>query len=129
MNNLISLSYWFNSRPATIGIYGQKVLTAIALIMALVFIIIVIRAYSEKLSIYKPSIDKLIPFCLTNIVISVYIWFVNYEIVPVLRARVWYIIWFLVAIFWIIWIIKDFFKKARRRKQLEKEAEIKKYLP
>ena len=129
MNNLLSFAFWFNSRPETIGLTGQKVLATIATILGIIFIIIIIKAYSEKLNIYKPSIEKLIPFCIANIIISIYIFFVNYELVPVLRSRIWYIIWLLIAIFWIISIIKDFYRRAKRREIITKEAEIKKYLP
>jgi len=129
MNNLISLAFWFNSRPEPLSYYGQRILTTIAAISGIILIIVLIKAYGEKLSLYKPSIDKLMPFCVTNIIISIYIFFVNYELIPVLRSRIWYIIWLLVAVFWLINIIKDFFKRAKRRVKLAKEAEIKKYLP
>jgi hypothetical protein len=129
MNEIISLSYWFNSKPEPISLFGQKTLAAISAISGLIFIIIIIRAYSEKLSIYKPSIDKLLPFCITNIIISLYVFFVNYELIPMLRSKFWYAIWFLIAVIWIIMIIKDFFKRAKRRQGLVKEAERKKYLP
>lgn len=129
MNELISLSFWFNSRPEPIGDLGQKIIAIIASIMGLVFIIIAIRAYSEKLNIYKPSIDKLLPFCVSNFIISLYIWFVNYQLIPVLRARFWYIIWSLVVTFWLILIIKDFYKRSKKRQELAKDLERRKYLP
>lgn len=129
MNNFIQISYWFNSRPEAIGTTGNKVLIAIAAVLGVILIVVAIKAYGEKLKLYKPSIDKLIPFCIANIIISLYIFFVSYELVPVLRARIWYIIWLIIAIIWIINIIKDFFKRAKRRVVLTKEAEMKKYLP
>jgi len=129
MNNLISLTFWFNSSPEPIGLIGQKALAAISAILGIILIIIIIKAYGQKLSLYKPSIDKLIPFCIANIIISFYIFFVNYEIIPVLRSRFWYLVWGLVGIIWIIYIIKDFYKRARRREEIAKELEMKKYLP
>lgn len=129
MNNYINLSYWFNSRPETLSPLGQKILISIAAIMGIIFIIIAIKAYGEKLKLYRPSINKLLPFCLTNLLISLYLYFVSYELVPVLRARIWFVIWLLIAIFWIIRIVKDFFKRAKRRVELSKEEQIKKYLP
>ena len=129
MNNFISLAFWFNSSPEQIGLAGQKALAAISAILAIILIIIIIKAYGQKLSLYRPSIDKLIPFCITNIIISIYIFFVNYQLIPILRSRAWYIVWFLVVIFWLSYIIKDFYKRASRREQIAKEAEMKKYLP
>ncbi|MCX6793338.1 MAG: hypothetical protein NTY12_04945 [Candidatus Falkowbacteria bacterium] len=129
MNNLISLSFWFNSRPEPVTIVGQKVLAIIAIVSLVLYIVVILRAYSHKLAIYKSSIDKLLPFFITNIIITVYIVFVNYELIPVLRARLWYIIWFIVVAFWLFLIVKDFFRKTKRRESLSKEAELKKYLP
>lgn len=129
MNNLTSISFWFNSHPETITIFGQKVLAIISFVLGVVFIIIFTKSYSERLKLYKPSLEKIIPFCLTNIAISVYIVFVNYELIPVLRSRFWYIIWFIMSFIWLIFIVKDFFKRAKRRESLAKESEIKKYIP
>ena len=129
MNELLSLTFWFNSRPEAISHLGQKILASISAIMGLIYIIVIIRAYSEKLNIYKPSIERLLSFSITNIIICVYIAFVNYELIPVLRSRIWYIIWSIIEIIWLFVITKDFFKKAKRREILAKEAEMKKYLP
>ena len=57
---------------------GQQVLTGIIIGLVIISIIIALRAYGVRLAIYKPTLNKLIPFSLTNALISLYFIFVNF---------------------------------------------------
>jgi len=127
--NLISFPFWFNARPQPVGFYGQQVLWAIIAILIIISIIIAIRAYKESWHIYKKSFDKLKTFCLTNSLISLYLLFVHDQLIPVLRARYWYIIWVIIAGVWLTAIIKDFRRRIARRGEISHNAELKKYIP
>jgi hypothetical protein len=129
MNNLLSWAFWFNSRPEAIDLQGQKILVSIAVILLLLVIIIITRSYGGKLLIYKTTINNLNPFCLTNAIISLYFLFLNHQLIPILRARVWYIIWLIIAMFWLILIIKKAININLKKQELTRQAEIKKYLP
>jgi len=129
MNNLISLAFWFNSRPELIGGHGQKALVAMATILLIIALVIFVRAYSKSWSVYRPTLQRLIPFCLTNAVIALYFLFLNSQVIPVLRARYWYVIWTLIGLAWIYGIINNALKRARRKESLSQEAEKRKYLP
>ena len=129
MQNLISLAFWFNSRPELIGSNGEKTLVAIATILLIIALIIFVKAYSSAWSVYRPTLQRIIPFSITNAIISLYFLFLNDQIIPVLRARYWYVIWALIALAWIYGIIRNALKRARRKESLTQEAEKKKYLP
>jgi len=129
MINFLSWAFWFNSRPEIIGENTKKSLVAIAAILLILVIIIVTKSYGQKLSIYKPSFQKLLPFCYTNAIISLYFIFLNDQVVPVLRSYYWYPVWAIVAIIWIVFIIKDLKKRTKRREELSLQAEKNKYLP
>jgi hypothetical protein len=129
MNELITWSFWFNSRPEPVGHLGLQILAGISLGLFLIALIIHIQAYPERWSIYRPSFKRLIPFCITNIVIAIYIFFVHRELVPVLRAYAWYIVWVVEALLWLITIFSNTRKRLKKKEDLAKEAEIKKYLP
>jgi membrane protein DedA with SNARE-associated domain len=129
MSYLFELVYWFNSKPEPISRQSQKLLASIITILLILAIIILIRVYGEKMQAYKPTLKKLLPFCFGNALIGLYLIFVNYEVIPILRARFWFLIWLVIIIIWIIAIIKDYIKRKRRKEEAIKEQEIKKYLP
>lgn len=129
MGYLLDLVYWFNSRPEPISRHGQKMIASIIAILIVIAVIILTKAYGEKIQSYKPTLKKLLPFCFTNSLIGLYLIFVNYEIIPVLRARFWFVVWGIIVVIWIISLIRDINKRKKRKEDHAKEIELKKYLP
>lgn len=123
------MAFWFNARPEPVGYYGQQVLWAMIAIFVIVSIIITSKAYPEAWHIYKKSLGKVSNFCLSNALIALYILFVNDQLVPVLRAHYWYIIWALISLTWLFFIIKDFKRRSAKRTEAIHNSELKKYLP
>jgi len=66
---------------------------------------------------------------LTNAVVGLILAFFNYEMVPFLSARFWFLLWGAGLVVWLIFIGKIITKIPQKRAQLEKEKEFKKYLP
>jgi hypothetical protein len=129
LQNLISIAFWFNARPEPVGYYGQQFLWSMIAIFSIASIVIAIKAYPEAWHIYKKSLVKLSNFLLGNSLIALYILFVNDQIIPVLRARYWYIIWILISLVWLFFIFKDFKRRNSKRSEAIHNSELKKYLP
>lgn len=129
MNNLISWNFWFNGWPEPINHLGLQIIAGLCLLLFVIALIIHLEAYPQRWSIYKPSLKRLLPFCFTNILIAFYIVFINDQVIPILRARAWYIVWLIIAIIWLVVIIKKAISRLKKKETLAKEAEIKKYIP
>ncbi len=125
--NYLSFLYWFNSRPEPLSKQDLHIVLLIAVILSVIGIAGYIGSLS-RLKISNRIISKITSFCFTNAFIALCIAFLNYELIPYLRARVIYAIW---AIFAIIWIYKilPFKRKKAQHTDSSREAEIKKYLP
>lgn len=127
--NYLSFVYWFNSRPAPLGTDGKKVIIAILAVLVIGAIILHLRAYSRKLHVYRIAMARLIPFCWTNVLIGLAFLFFNYELTPVFRARVWYIIWGIGSLIWLWRIFRGRIRHAETDALDEREAIRRKYLP
>lgn len=125
--NYISWLYWFNSRPDPLTHQGLTIILSITVGLVIIGLAEIIGTLS-LLKIPKRISHKLVSFCFTNAFIALFIVFLNYELVPYLRARIIYIIW---AIIVIIWLSLMLFSKKKRMQTIRssREDEIKKYLP
>ncbi len=127
MNNLITLKFWFNSRPPKLLPAFQNILYAIVV----VFIIstFVFAKLKKKKSIYQKIYSKLFDFSVSNSVISLFILFFNLETIPFFSARAWFILWIIEIVIWLLFIFKDFKKIPKKRDEMKKKEEFKKYIP
>ncbi len=125
--NYLSWIYWFNSRPEPLSKQDLNII----LLVVVIFVVIGIASYIgifSRLTISRRIIAKITTFTFVNAFIALLVVFLNYELIPYLRARIIYIIWVVAIIIWIYNLI------PRKRKHPEnidssREAEIKKYLP
>jgi len=127
MKNLLTWHYWFNLRPDSLMPLAQKLFIALFLILIVAAIISAIL--KKKGSIYRGFLKRLYNFCLSNSLIALLLLFFNYELVPFFSARFWLGFWVIIMIIWLGFILKSLGKIGTQRKQLEKERELKKYLP
>ena len=127
MKNLLTWQFWFNLRPDQLMPIAQKSLFALFII--LVVLTIVIAILKKKSSIYRGFLKKLYNFCLSNSILALLFLFFNYEVIPFFSARFWLGLWALMMIIWLFFILKSLTKIGSQKKQLEKERELKKYLP
>ena len=125
--NYISWLYWFNSRPDALTHQGMQIMLSIIVSLSVIGLASVVGTLST-LKISKRISHKLTGFCFTNAFIGLFIVFLNYELIPYLRARVIYIIWALIAVFWLSKIF-IFTKKKAQKTSSTRQDEIKKYLP
>ncbi|OGF24220.1 hypothetical protein A3H66_02200 [Candidatus Falkowbacteria bacterium RIFCSPLOWO2_02_FULL_45_21] len=80
-------------------------------------------------SLYAAVWRVLYYFFLTNAIIGLILLFFNYEMVPFLSARFWFLFWGAGMIVWLFFIYKIIIKIPHKKEQLEKEKEFKKYIP
>ncbi|MFH0840752.1 MAG: hypothetical protein V1865_02105 [bacterium] len=129
MNNLLTLSFWFNSRPEPLTALFQNLILVFAILMIALFILTKIITNRKPKTIYHKVWLKLATFSLSNAILGFLLWFFSYEMVPVLSAKFLLGLWGIGIIVWIILIIKQIKKIPQRREQIAKEKEFKKYIP
>jgi len=127
MKNLLTWHFWFNLRPDPLISVAQK--SFLAFFCLLVFLTIIIAILKKKSSIYRGFLKRLYNFCLSNSLIGLILLFCNFEIIPFFSARFWLGLWAIMMIIWLFFILKSLGKISIQKKQLEKERELKKYLP
>ena len=127
MSTLLTLAFWFNLRPGSLGSLSRNVF--IGIILSLVILAILFFIAKKKKGLYKHFFSNLYDFCLSNAVIGLLLLFFNYEVVPFFSAHFWYLLWIISAVLWLFSILKKLKKIATRKKQQNEVDEIKKYLP
>ncbi len=128
MSNLLSLSFWFNMRPPALTPLFVKVfliLVIIILVLAIIFKIL----QNKKGGIYAFLYRKLANLFFSNFVIGILILFFNYEAVPFLAMRFFFIVWFLEMAVWLFFVLIKIKEIPKRKKQLEQDKEYRKYIP
>ena len=129
MGNFLTWNFWFNLRPgAFIGLSFKIVLGFIALLIILTIVSGLIKRKWSK-SLYACFWSSLYVFFLTNVVIGLLLTFFNYEMVPFLSARFWFLLWLIGMLVWLFFIYKIMIKIPQKKALLEKEREFKKYIP
>ncbi len=129
MSNLLSLSFWFNARPEPFGPFGQKVMLIIAAALFVIGILCLFRFFIKSLAKHNSILRKIGTLLITNAFVVCYFWFLDNQIVPVLRARAWYGIWAIVDILWIIAMIRSYRKKIKWHESQARNAELDRYIP
>ncbi|MBU0636748.1 MAG: hypothetical protein ABH818_03090 [Patescibacteria group bacterium] len=129
MKNLLTLKFWLNLRPDSLTPLAQK--KFLALIVAFIFFTIVFGYIKsrQKKSLYVKLWQNLYYFGLTNSFVSLFLIFFNYELIPFLSARFWYLLWFIGIGIWLFFIVKTILEIPKRRQRLEQEKEYKRYIP
>jgi hypothetical protein len=127
MTNLLTWQFWFNLRPDPLLPLIQK--GFIAFFVFLVVFTIAVFFIKKKSSIYKGFLKRLYNFSLSNSFIALLIIFINYELIPFFSARFWIALWGIIMIIWLLFIVKSLSKISLQKTQLEKDRELKKYLP
>lgn len=127
MMNLLTLNFWFNSRPDYFTKGGQIGMIAIIVILFVSGVVCIFLAKKQPaMRRFYSSISSL---GITNGFIGLLLLFLAYELIPVLSSRFWLIIWLAEMAFWKFMILRAQ-KKISTLKQLsQREQEIKKYIP
>ena len=128
MSNLLSYKFWLNLRPGSLlAIYQNIFIGFIAILIIAFFVFWILK--SKKQGLYIKIWNRLFSFSLGNAIIGLVLLFLNYELIPFLSARFWFLLWGAGMIVWLVFIFKALVKIPERKKQIEKEKEYKKYIP
>lgn len=127
MNNLLSFKFWLATRPPALLPIYQKIFFAIIIIFILLFFIS--WFLGKKGGIYRKIWNRINAFSLSNALLGLVILFFNYELIPFLSSRIWFLFWAVLMAIWAYFIYKDFSKIPVIREEKEREKEYKKYIP
>lgn len=129
MSNLLNLKFWFNLRAVPLTPFFNKALIGFTILSLVMFIAIKLLNKRNKNVLYTKIFQALINFSLTNLFVGVFLMFFNYEMVPFLSSRFWFLLWAIGILVWLYFIIKKLLVIPRIGKQIEENKEFKKYIP
>lgn len=129
IKNFLSPYYWFNLSPRPFADLTLKII--LGFILLLLVLTAVASAVKKKWarSLYAGFWKSLYYFFLANFIIGLFLTFFNYEMVPFLSARFWFLLWGIGIIIWLAFLYKIIAIIPQKKAFLEKEKEFKKYLP
>ena len=128
MNKLLDLNFWFNIRP---GSLSPNALIIIIVILAIFLAGTIISSFSKfkKRNLYFKIWRRVNAFCLTNFIVGLFLLFFAYETLVVLSMRFLFLLWFLGAGVWFVFILLNLRKIPEIREKMKEEEEFKKYIP
>lgn len=129
MSNLLDLKFWFNLRAVPLTPFFNKALIGFTILSLLMFIVVKLLNKRNKNILYNKIFLTLANFSLTNLFVGVFLMFFNYEMVPFLSSRFWFLLWAIGVLVWLYFIIKKLLSIPRISKQIEVNKEFKKYIP
>jgi len=129
MGNFLNLNFWFSVRP---GIFTTASLNVMfGFIILMIVLVIATRVVKKKWakSLYANFWASLSSFFLTNVIVSLLLTFFNYEMVPFLSSRFWFLLWGIAMLVWLFFLYRIIIKIPQKKALREKEREFKKYVP
>ena len=129
MQNLLSLKFWFNLRPGLLLPIYQKFLLALVIILVILSLALNFLMKRNKIGLYAQFWRGAYYFCFTNAFIFLLLLFFNYELVPFLSARFWYLLVSVEMAVWIFFTLRTLYFIPKKKERYDKEKEFKKYIP
>ncbi|MDD4271253.1 MAG: hypothetical protein PHF50_00420 [Patescibacteria group bacterium] len=129
MGNFLTWNFWFSARPGAFTDLSLK------MVLGFIFLLIILSIASGVIkkrwlkSLYFSFWSGLYTFFITNAIIGLVLTFFNYEMVPFLSARFWFLFWAIGMLVWLVFICRLAIKIPEKKAQMEKEKEFKKYIP
>lgn len=128
MGNLFKLNFWLDMRPPQLLPMYEKFFIG-AIVILIIFSLVTYFFGFKRKGLYSPVWRSLYSFSLSNFFIGLFLFFFNYELVPFLSSRFWFLLWAVLMLVWLFFIIKSLVKIPEKKKKLEEEKEYKKYIP
>lgn len=129
MGNFLSINYWFSARPGSLDQTALMILTIMLFIFLAVALFIYFTKRTHKRSLYYKLWTSIQNFSITNLFLGIVLVFFSYERIPVLSARILYLVWLVSMIVWAVFIAKHVNKIPKIKENLAKEKEYNKYIP
>lgn len=129
MGNFLTWNFWFSARPGAFTGWSLKVVLGFIILLIILSIASGVIKKRWSKSLYSSFWSGLYAFFLTNAAIGLVLTFFNYEMVPFLSSRFWFLFWVIGMLVWLFFIYRLVIKIPGKRARLEKEKEFKKYIP
>ncbi|KKR91905.1 MAG: hypothetical protein UU95_C0008G0026 [Parcubacteria group bacterium GW2011_GWC2_42_12] len=129
MGNFLTLNFWFNLRPGVFIGFSLKIVLGFILWLIILAVVAGIGKKRWVKSLYAGLWNSLYYFFLTNAIIGLVLTFFNYEMVPFLSARFWFLLWGISLAVWLFFIYRTIIRIPQKKARLEKEKEFNKYIP
>jgi hypothetical protein len=128
---LITLNFWFNTNPPP---FTSPVFIGLGILLVAVFIAGVIIKWSGYKKRRNPPLHRILSrlgrACITIAILGGFLFFVSYEQTPVVSMRFWWLVLFVAAVLWAIFIILDILSRyPAEKKALADKLAREKYLP
>lgn len=128
MSNLLTINFWFKMRPGALLPVYQKAFIIFVIILGLSILVFTILEKRKK-GPYSRVWKKLRSFSLGNVIIGLIILFFTYEMVPMLSARFWFLVWGIEMAIWLFFIARVVLEIPKKKEEIEKHKEFNKYIP
>ncbi len=129
MGNFLTWNFWLSARPGAFTGFSLKLVLGFIFLLIILLIISGVIKKRWSNSLYSSFWNSVYTFFLTNAIIGLFLVFFNYEMVPFLSARFWFLLWAISILVWVFFICRIIIKIPEKRARLEKEKEFKKYIP
>ena len=129
MGNFLTWNFWFSARPGVFIGYSLRIVLSFIFLLIILSIVSGVIKKRRFRSVYYSFWNGLYTFFLTNAIIGLLLTFFNYEMVPFLSARFWFLLWVISMLVWLFLVSKIAIKISEKKAQMEKEKEFKKYIP
>ena len=127
MSNFLTLGYWLDARPGNLEANAQSMYLIFLLILLILSVLSFI--FKSKKGLYAKIWKSLQSFGLTNLAIGLVLLFFTYEMLPILSARVLFLIWGAGMLTWTYFIVKKMIEIPKIKEERAKEKEFSKYIP
>lgn len=128
---LLSISYWFNYYATPFSPWSGKLILVVMALLAFAAIMLWIWKGRLKDLAQRHAASRVALCDLTAAITGLFLWFVNYEGVPFLSMRIFWVVWLLVFGSW-KWMIYRSYKADRSNATMSHDPEraaYEKYLP
>lgn len=127
MSNLLTAKYWFSVNPGALMPSAFNILIGVTVFFFLASVVFLFL--KKKKSLYRGVFTSSYNLSITGFIIGLVFLFFHYENLPFFTARFWLAIWVIIMAVWFFYIIKKVRRIPERKEEIEKEKELKKYLP
>lgn len=129
MERLFSPDFWFKLTPGELSGTAFKVFVAAAIAALAGAIVFGILAKTKRQSAFWPALRSTYNFFLAQVFMVLALFFFGYQMLPLLSARFWYLLWLAGTIVWLVFLVKKCLAIPERLKTKAEENAYRKYLP
>jgi hypothetical protein len=128
---LVSLSFWFSYYATPFSPWVSKTILVVMAVLAFAAIVLLLWKSRIKDRVSRHAAGRVAVCDLTAAVSGMLLWFVTYESVPFLSARIFWVVWLATFVTWKYFIYRRLQKDQSDERMLQdpERAAYEKYLP